>query len=143
MHFITSKQPWKLTINLVYIKNRGWNTPQGCTFKIFKMVSGTLKLSIPNFTVSIQIDSHFVSKKYISILYQANQKDHLKIYAGADISEDTLEDFTGNSTTVNYTWKLNLVTIHWVPLLSKTFKPAINGTIEMIEEQQLAMCQNT
>ena len=52
IHVIKSKQPWKLTINLVYIKNRGWSTPQGCTFKIFKMVSGALKLSIPNFTVS-------------------------------------------------------------------------------------------
>ena len=49
IHIISRKQPWTLPFQLVYLNN------QGCTFKILQMVSGNLKLSIPNFTVRIYV----------------------------------------------------------------------------------------
>ena len=49
IHIISRKQPWILPFQLVYTNN------QGCTFKILQMVSGNLKLSIPNFTVRIYV----------------------------------------------------------------------------------------
>ena len=60
----------------------------------------------------------------------------MTITIGPEISKTTLKDFTGTLETVNYTWSFNLVTIYWEPLASGAFKPAINGTIEMIEEEE-------
>ena len=49
IHIISRKQPWTLPFQLVYLNN------QGCTFKILKMVTGNLKLSVPNFTVRLYV----------------------------------------------------------------------------------------
>ena len=59
----------------------------------------------------------------------------MTITNGPEISKTTLKDFTGSLGTINYTWWSNVVTIYWEPHASGAFKPAINGTIEMIEEE--------
>ena len=62
----------------------------------------------------------------------------MKISSGPKISEheDTLVDFDGNKSAIDYDWTLNLVTLHWAPFPSKLERSwDIDGTFELIQEQ--------
>ena len=130
IHVITNTT-WDLDFKLVYKDNKP------CFFKILRLVKGYMKLRIPNFAV--RFSPKILHQLHYELdVFQAEKKDHLKISSGPKISEDedTLVDFDGNKSAIDYDWTLNLVTLHWAPFPSKLERSwDIDGIFELIQEQ--------